>query len=141
MAKPQTFSGDFLKLILNATTITGIAQNAASPNTNVFVALHTADPSAGTQSTSEISYTGYARVGVARTTGGWTVTSNAASPAASVTFGASTGGTGGTASFWSVGELTSGTGKIFWSGAISPAIVVTSGITPILTSASTITES
>jgi hypothetical protein len=142
MAKSSAFDNDFLKLLFNATAIVNIADNAASsPLTSLFVALHTADPGAGgTQSTSEISYTGYARVSVARTTGGWTVTGNSVSPVAAITFGAMTAGTGGTATFWSVGVATSGATKILYSGAISPTIAVSNGVTPQLTTSSTVTE-
>jgi hypothetical protein len=73
--KGSTFEQDILKLIFNATAIANIADNAAtSPLTNLFVALHTADPlEAGDQTSSEATYTGYARVAVLRTSGGWTV--------------------------------------------------------------------
>lgn len=139
--KGATYSNDLLKLIFNATAIANIADNAAtSPLTNLFVALHTADPtSAGTQSSSEIAYTSYARVSVARTTGGFTVTTNSVSPAATVSFPAGTGGSG-TATFWSVGVASSGATKILYSGAISPSIACGSGVTPQLTTASTVTE-
>lgn len=80
MSKGNTFENDFLKLVFNATAIANIADNAAtSPLTNLYVSLHTADPGeAGDQTTSEITYTSYARVAVARTSGGWTVTANSA---------------------------------------------------------------
>jgi hypothetical protein len=143
MAKSSTFDNDWLKLVFNATPIANICDNAASaPLTNLFVALHTADPTAaGTQSSSEIAYTGYARVSVARTTGGWTVTGASVSPVAAITFGAMTAGAGGTATFWSVGVATSGATKILYSGTVSPSIVVGNGVTPQLTTSSTVTES
>src|SRR5580765_500799 len=136
MAKGSTFCNDFLKLIFNATAIANIADNAASaPLTSLQMALHTADPGAGgTQSTSEIAYTGYARVSVARPAG-WTVTTNSCSPGATISFGQMTAGAGGTASFMSVGVASSGATKILWSGAISPTIAVTNGVTPQLTTA------
>jgi hypothetical protein len=142
MSKSDSFENSWLKLVFNATAIANIADNAATaPLTNLYVALHTADPGeAGTQSTSEISYTGYARVAVARTTGGWTVTGNSVSPAAAITFPASTGGTGGTANFFSVGVAASGATTILYSGAVSPTIAVASGVTPQLTTATAITE-
>jgi hypothetical protein len=142
MSKSNTFENDWLKLIFNATAIANIADNAASgPLTNLFVALHTADPGeAGDQTTSEISYTGYARVSVARTSGGWTVTGASVSPAADITFGAMTAGAGGTVTHASVGVATSGASKILYSGAVSPTIAVVAGVTPILTTTSAITE-
>lgn len=142
MSKGNTFENDLLKLIFNATAIANLADNAAtSPLTNLYVSLHTADPGeAGDQTTSEISYTGYARVAVARTSGGWTVTNNSVSPVATIAFGQMTAGTGGTATYWAVGTASSGAGKILYSGAISPTITVNNGVTPQLTTASTVTE-
>ena|ERR1019366_2243694 len=142
MAKGNTFINDLLKLIFNATAISLIADNTATtPLTNLFVALHTADPGvSGTQSTSEVTYTSYARVSVARTTGGWTAASaQSTSPVAAITFPAGTGGAG-TATFFSIGTLVSGAGKILYSGTVTPNIVCGSGITPQLTVASTVTE-
>jgi hypothetical protein len=141
MGKSATFCNDLLKLYLNGTGIANIADNAsASPLTNLYIALHTADPSAGTQATSECTYTGYARVAVARTSGGFVVTGNSASPAATVVFGAGTAGSG-TATHWSVGVASSGATKILHSGTITPTIATGAGITPQLTTASTMTES
>ncbi|MDB5531527.1 MAG: hypothetical protein JWR51_4630 [Devosia sp.] len=143
MGKSQTTSNNLLKLVFNATAWANIADNTVtSPNTNLYVALHTADPgTGGTQSTSEVTYTSYARVAVARTTGGWTASTTAStSPVAAVTFPAGTGGSG-TATYASVGMLASGAGIILYSGPITPNIVTGSGITPQLTTASTITES
>lgn len=142
MAKGSTFDNDFLKLIFNATAIGNIADNAGtSPLTNLYASLHTADPtSAGNQSSSEATYTGYARVAVTRNTSGWTVTGNSVSPAATVSFPACTGGTNTITNF-SVGTLSSGTGKLLYTGTVSPNISVASGVTPQLTTATTVTES
>ena len=142
MSKSDTFENDLLKLIYNATAIANLADNAAtSPITNLYVSLHTADPGeAGNQTTSEISYTGYARVAVARTSGGWTVTGSSVSPVADVVFGAMTAGAGGTVTHAAVGTASTGTGKILHSGAISPTIVVANGVTPRITTSTTITE-
>lgn len=142
MGKGATFSNDWLKLIFNATAIANICDNAASsPLTNLYVALHTADPtSAGNQSTSEATYTGYARVAVARSSGGWTVTTNSVSPAGTISFPACTGGTNTITNF-SIGVASSGASKILYSGTVTPNISVASGVTPQLTTASTVTES
>ena len=142
MAKGATFDNDWLKLIFNATAIANIADNAASsPLTNLYVALHTADPtSAGNQTSNEATYTGYARVAVARTSGGFTVTTNSVSPAATISFPACSGGTN-TITHFSIGTASSGSGKILYSGTVTPNISVASGVTPQLTTASTVTES
>jgi hypothetical protein len=141
MSKSDTFENDWMKLIFNATAIGNLADNAAtSPLTNLYVSLHTADPGeAGTQTTSEATYTGYSRVAVARTSSGWTVTANSVSPAANIDFPACTAGTS-TITFFAVGSASTGTGKIFYSGSVSPTISVSAGVTPRLTTASTITE-
>lgn len=120
MAKSNTFINDMLKLWFNATAIANIADNAAtSPFTSLYMALHTADPgAAGSQTTSETIYTGYARVAVARTAGGFTVSGQAVTLTATVSFAAGATGDTDVLSYWSVGTASSGTGKIMFSGAI-----------------------
>ena len=142
MSKSNVFENDLLKLIFNATPIAGLADNAASsPVTSLFLALHTADPGeAGGQTTSEISYTGYTRLAVLRTTGGWTVTGNSVSPVADVIFPEMTGGTGGAATHASIGTLVSGAGKILYKGALTPTITVALAVSPLIKNTSTITE-
>lgn len=142
MPKSTTFCNDWLKLVFNATATANLADNAGtSPLTNLYVSLHTGDPGAGgNQSTSETGYTGYARVAVARTSGGWTVSSNSVSPVADITFGACSAGTA-TITHWAVGTASSGTGKILYSGTVSPSISISAGVTPKLTTSSTISES
>lgn len=142
MGKSTAFSSSLLALIFNASTIANLAINAtSSPLTNLYVALHTADPGAGgNQSTSEATYTGYARVAVARSGAGWTVTSNSVSPAGTISFPACTGGSNTITNF-SIGSASSGSGNLYYSGTVSPNISVASGVTPQLTTASTVTES
>ena len=142
MGKGNTFSNDWLKLIFNATAIANLADNASSsPLTNLFISLHTASPGAGgNQQTNEAAYTSYARVAVVRTSSGWTVASaQSTSPVAAITFPAATGGSE-TETFFAVGTLVTGTGKILYFGTVTPNIVVSSGVTPQLTTASTVTE-
>ena len=141
MSKGNTFENDFLLLVFNATAIANIADNAASsPLTNLQVSLHTDDPGeAGSQTTNECAYTSYARVAVARSGSGWTVTGNSVVPAANIDFPAATGGTE-TATHWAVGTASSGTGKVLYKGSISPTISISTGVTPRLTTASTVTE-
>lgn len=142
MSKSNAFENDLLKLIFNGVAIANLADNAASaPLTALYLSLHTADPGeAGNQTTNEISYTGYARVAVARTSGGWTITDNSVSPAANVEFGEMTGGAGGVATHAAIGVLASGAGKILYRGALTPNINVALGITPRIRNTSTITE-
>lgn len=141
MSKGNTWENDFLKLAFNATAIANIADNAASsPLTNLYVSLHTADPGeTGDQTTSETSYTSYARVAVARTTGGWTVTANSVSPVANIDFPECTGSTA-TITHFGVGTASSSTGKLLYKGTVTPNISVSTGVTPRLTTSSAITE-
>lgn len=141
MSKSNDFENDLLKLIFNGTTIPGVADNAAiTPNTQLFVSLHTADPGeAGNQTTSEITYTGYARVAVPRDASGWQVSGNSVSPVNNIDFPTGTGGAG-TAAFFAIGTALNGAGKILYSGSIAPTIVCGNGITPRIATTSTITE-
>jgi len=141
MSKGNTFENDFLKLVFQATAIANIADNAASsPLTNLQVSLHTADPGeTGDQTTSETAYTSYARVAVARTSGGWTVTANSVSPVANIDFPACTGSTS-TITHFGVGTASSSTGKLLYKGTVTPNISVSTGVTPRLTTATAITE-
>ena len=144
MSKTNTFENELLLLVFNNTDIALIGDAAGLQNSaaagSLYVSLHTADPAeAGAQNTSEISYTGYARVAVARS-GAWTVTGNSVSPAAAITFGAMTAGAGGTVTHFGVGTDVSGAGKLLYKGTVTPNIVVSNGVTPQLTTATAITE-
>ena len=140
MSAGSTFRNDLLKLIFTAVAIANIADNAgSSPLTSLQWSLHTSDPGAsGTQTTSEANYTGYARVAVARDATGHTVTANSVSPANNVNFPISSGGSN-TATHFMIGTASSSTGKQLVSGTISPNIVITSGVTPVLVPATAIT--
>lgn len=129
-----------LLLLFNATAWANIADNASSsPQTNIAVGLHSADPGeSGTMSTSEIAYTSYARVSVVRTSSGWTITANSASPAANVDFPAGTGGSG-TITHFSAGKTGGGAAAIHMSGTVTPNVVSGNGVTPRLTTATTLT--
>ena len=140
MSKGDTYENDVLKLIFNATAIADLAENdATTPATTLTVALHTADPGeTGTQATSETAYTGYARVAVARTTGGWTVTGNSVSPVANIDFGECTASAGGAITHFSVG--TGVANKLLYSGTVTPNITMAVGVIPRIKTTSTITE-
>lgn len=139
--KSDVTENDILKLYFNGTAITGIADNtASSPLANLFMSLHTADPTdAGTQNTNETAYTGYARKSITRGAG-FTVTGNSVSPAADQDFGACTASPGGAITHAAIGDLTSGAGRIFWAGPVTPNITMAVGVTPRIKATSTITE-
>lgn len=142
MSKGNTFENDWLKLVFQATAIANLADDAASaPLTNLYVSLHTADPGeAGDQTANETAYTGYARVAVARSAAGWTVTGSSVSPAAAIDFGACSASPGGAITHFAVGTAASGAGKLLYSGTVTPNITVEVGVEPRLTTATAITE-
>ena len=134
MSKSNTFETDLLNLIFVNTDIALIGDAAGLQNSatagSLYVSLHTADPDeAGTQATNETAYTNYARVAVARTVGGWTVSGNTVSNAALVQF-AQCGVTGATLTHFGVGTDASGAGKLLYSGALTSPLAVSSGIQP-----------
>jgi len=141
MSKSDAFENALLKLILNGSGIANLADNAAnSPAATLYLSLHTADPGeAGTQSTSEVTYTGYARAAVQRSATGWTVTGNVANLTSAISFPAGTGGSG-TAGYFGVGTAANGAGVLLYSGPISPTIATGNGVTPQLGTGTTITE-
>lgn len=144
MSKTNTFENDLLLLVFNNTDITLIGDAAGLQNSaaagSLYFSLHTADPGeAGTQTTNEIAYTSYARVAVARSGAGFTVTGNAVATAANVDFPAGTGGSG-TATHFGIGASSSGAGKLLYKGTISPSIVCGSGVTPRLNAGTVVTE-
>lgn len=136
MSKGNTFESDLLLLIFNNTNIANLGDatgvRGSTTAGSVYISLHTADPGeTGDQTTSEATYTSYARVAVARSGAGWTISGTAptqAANAATVTFPTCTGGSS-TCTFFGVGTASSGTGKLLYKGAIT-SLAVTNGITP-----------
>ena len=144
MSKSNAFETAYLQLVFQNSNIANIGDatglRGSATAGQLFFSLHTADPGeVGTQAASEVSYTGYARVGVARSSAGFTVTDNSVSPAANIDFPACTAGTA-TATHFSVGVASSGAALVLYKGAISPTIAIAAGVTPRLTTATAITE-
>ena len=131
MSATNSFENSLLLLIFNGTTIANIADNAgSSPATDIYISLHTGDPGeAGSQNTTEASYTSYARVAVARTSGGFTVSGNSASNTAAVIFPTATGGSN-TLTHFGIGLSSSGAGTLLFKGALDDSLAVSNGITP-----------
>jgi hypothetical protein len=104
-------------------------QNSATAG-SFYISLHTNDPGeAGNQSTNEASYTGYARVAVARTAGGFTLTTSTISNTALVQFPQCTGGSA-TATHFGIGTDLSGAGNLLFKGALSSSLSISNGIQP-----------
>ncbi len=138
--KGDTISSDLLSLILNGVATANLADNTAtSPLGTLYVSLHTADPGhGGSQTTSEIAYTGYARAAIARSSGSpaWTVTNpgtgGQAVNAGTVSWPACTAGSG-TGAWFAVGTASSGAGKVLYRGQVTSPVgglAISAGITP-----------
>lgn len=142
MSKGNVFENDLLSLIFNGDTIANIADDAGtSPLTNLYCSLHTSDPGeAGNQESNEISYTNYARVAVSRDNSGWTVSGNSVSPAANIDFAQGESGDTGTITHFAVGTDASGTGKVLYSGTMTPNVEMADGVIPRISTETTITE-
>lgn len=126
----STFGNDLSALLSEGTAIANVADNAASsPITNLEIALHTGAATGGNQTTSEATYTSYARVAVTRNAAGWTSASAVLTNDATISFPACTGGSN-TISHVSVGTAHTSTGKVLWGGALTANLSVSSGITP-----------
>jgi hypothetical protein len=140
MTISNTTETAILALIFNATAWGNYADDAAgTPQTNIHVGLNTGDPGdTGTMATTETAYTNYARVNVARTSGGWTVGTGTVSPVANIDFPAG-GGAPDTVTHFTTGKTGGGAAAILWSGTVTPNIATGSGVTPRLTTATTIT--
>lgn len=144
MSKSNAWENALLLLLFNNTNAANIGDatglRGSSGAGSLYFSLHTADPGeTGAQNTNEITYTSYARVAVARSSGGFTVAGNTVTPAAAVTFPAGTGGSG-TATHFGIGTASSGAGVLLYSGTITPNIVCGDGVTPQFSTASNITE-
>ena len=132
LGKGNTYAADILALVLNATPIANIADDASSdPLTSLYVGLHTASPEAGNQTTNECNYTGYARVAVSRDNGTpkWTLVGAAASNSEAIEFAECTEGSN-TVTHFSVGTAASGAGKVLYCGQLTAPLAVSAGITP-----------
>ena len=134
MSKSNSWENGLQLLTFNNTTFAGVGDATglvgSTADGNLYISLHTADPGeAGSQSTSETTYTNYVRVAVVRTSSGWTVSTNAVSNAAAISF-AACGATGATLTYFGVGTASSGAGILLYSGALTASLIVSSGITP-----------
>jgi hypothetical protein len=122
-AKGNTFENDVVLLTFNGTAYSWNA------NSDLYVSLHTGDPGeAGSQTTSECAFGSYARVTVARSGAGFTVSGDTASNTATISFPECTSGSE-TVTHVAIGTASSGAGQILYKGALTASRAVSSGIT------------
>jgi hypothetical protein len=145
VSKSNSFETELLLLLFNNTNIANLGDatgvRGSTTAGSLYLSLHTADPGeSGAQNTSEISYTGYSRKAVARSSAGFTVSGNTVTLFADNDFGEMTAGTGGTVTHFGIGTASSGTGDLLYSGTVSPNIAISTGVTPRLKAATSVTE-
>lgn len=134
MSATNVFENGLLSLIFenanyaNVGDATGL--RGSSTAGSFQISLHTSNPNeTGSQNTNEAAYTSYARVAVARSTSGWTVTNGVADNDGAITFPAASGGSE-TETHFGIGSDSSGAGNLFMWGALGASLAVSSGITP-----------
>lgn len=146
--KSDKFEYDMLRLIFNGVALTNIASTGGS--TSLWVSLHTADPTDAGSTAAEGGYSEYTRVKTDRSSAsstGWAVTSGAstafagASPVTALSFPAQVSTSTGTfthAAIWPSSNATAS--SMLYFGTITPNINFGAGVTPQLTTGSSITE-
>lgn len=122
MSKGNTTENDIIGFIFNGTAM-------PSYGANLVAHLHTADPGeAGTGTTNEATYTGYAAQNVSRDAAGFTVVGNQATNTALLQFPTCTG-VGDDETITHLSITTAG-GQILYSGALSASLRVTNQVQP-----------
>ncbi len=134
MSMSNAFETEFLDLVFTNAAIAGIGDaSGLQPSAvagNLYVSLHSADPGeAGNQTTNEVAYTNYARVAVARSGAGWTVSGNTATNTNLIQF-PQCGASGATATYVGIGTDSSGAGLLLFSGQLSSSLTIANLITP-----------
>lgn len=134
MSASNAFETAILQLLFENANFANVGDatglRGSSTAGSLYISLHTSDPGeTGDQTTNETSYGSYARVAVARSTSGWTVTNDTVSNDAAVTFPTCSSGTP-TITHFGFGTASSGAGVLLLSGALNASLAVSTGITP-----------
>lgn len=133
-SKTNSFENDLLLLLFNNTNIANVGDSTglqgSSTAGSFYIALFTGDPTESGLSSNECVYTGYARVAVARSTSGWTVTGDTVVNTAAITFGACTGGSETATHFGVCLEDVESTDDLIYHGSLDSGLAISSGITP-----------
>ena len=135
MSATDLFEDDLLDLIFtnialpNVGDVSGLQPSAVAGS--FYISLHTdtlvdADT---LQSADEAAYTSYARIAVARSIAGWTVTSGVVDNDDAITFPTATGGSETELDF-GIGSSASGAGVLQIYGSLVASLAVSNGITP-----------
>ena len=127
MSMSNSAENKVLKALLQGTDIDFRA------SANLYLALFTADPTESGSFTNEATYTGYARVAMAKASA-WTDGGSTFTNAGLLQFPQCTGGNN-TITHFAVCTLASG-GEVVVSGALNASLNISSGIQPQFSSAS-----
>jgi len=139
-AKFNQFENDVIAYIFNNTTC------AVFPTTGtqaMALCLHTASPGeTGDSATNEAGYSGYARVGVERSSSGWTVSGNTAKLSTTMAFPQCNGATTALVTHFSIctSTVAGSTARSLYYGALDNSISVSNGVTPRLTTNTAVSE-
>jgi hypothetical protein len=133
----NTAESDLLKLLFQNTNWANLGDATGLQGSGTagsfYIELSTgALTGSSAQNTTEAAYTGYGRVAVARSSGGWTITGSSPTTsenAAAITFGACTAGSE-TEQAASIGRDSSGAGEVIVLGPLTANLAVSAGITP-----------
>ena len=125
MSKSNTTETDILAKVFQATELSW------DGNTNLYVSLHTADPTdTGSQTAFEANYGSYDRVTVARDATGWDVSGDTASNDDLLQFPQASSGSN-TITHVAIGTADHPTGgQIIYSGELNSPLTVSTGIQP-----------
>jgi hypothetical protein len=144
--KIDKFEYDFGKLVFNGVAITNVCATAGT--TSWWLGLMTADPTEAGSTAAEGGYTAYARVQTDRSTQGttpygWAVSSGtvmSASPVGNLDFPVCTNSSGTFTHFMLFPSNTAQASSGLYYGTVTPNIAWQNGVTPRLTTSSSITE-
>lgn len=132
-SKKDTFENDLLEHIFQNAEIANIGDGTGLRGSTTagsfYIALFTTAPTDSAQGT-ECNYTSYARVAIARSGAGWTVTTNNCSNTAAVTFPTCTGGSNTALAFAICKAGTIGVDDAIYWGDLTASLAISNGITP-----------
>jgi len=133
--KWNDFEEEFLKLIFQnvnpSNYLIGALNHVRGSATagNLYIALFTADPTETGSIANECNYTNYARKAVARSSAGWTVTSNVVTNTAAITF--VTAGSSETATHYGICKAgTRAVADLIMYGEFTSPLSISNGVTP-----------
>lgn len=135
MSATNQFELDLLNLLFTNTLIanigdaTGLPATATAGSTQLTLSTGTLTDTDTLLTATEVAYTGYARQTQARSSGGWTVATGQASNAALIQFGNMTAGGPVTATFVSLGFISTGNIMRLWA-ALNASLVINNGVNP-----------